>query len=454
MHMNERLDLTLDLSRNDLWQLDWFHQMLIGGLCREGLSASAAEQLKALLTESRPRSFEQFVKEVRKKNSNLSESIKLEIEKHIFNLERTVDFNNKCYLRDTPEKTRVTQWPNNQTSRQNNPRHYFDIYEDLFFRERYPILKKNTPIGSAGSCFALRIAHQLQYWGYNYIIEEDDLPPDFPIENITDTGYRMAPARIGTLFNVPSMRQMVERAFGLWEPERVVTKVNSRFIDPFRSTKALYTDYQGFVDDYHNHTAALRRALLSCEVFILTLGLTEAWQFAHSGAYTSIAPFQIDPVLLRHRELSVDENVLELERLFEIYRSHRPGIKLIISVSPIPLNKTFSTTQHVVTANSLSKATLRVASDIFVRNHPNDVFYFPSYETITYGMQHPWEKDMRHVSSEAVQKVMRLFAAMFIADQTEFEYLSHKEPSHPSPTVMQLAKRYLRPIKRIFNADL
>ena len=189
----------------------------------------------------------------------------------------------------------------------------------IFFRERYPILTKSTPIGSAGSCFALRIAHQLQHWGYNYIIEEDDLPPGFPIENITDTGYRMAPARIGTLFNVPSMRQMVERAFGLWEPERVVTKVNSRFIDPFRSVKALYTDYQGFVDDYHSHTAALRRALLACEVFILTLGLTETWQFAHSGAYTSIAPFQIDPVLLRHRKLSVDENVLELERLFEIY---------------------------------------------------------------------------------------------------------------------------------------
>ena len=60
---------------------------------------------------------------------------------------------------------------------------------------------------------------------------------------------------------------------------------------------------------------------------------------------------------------------------------------------------------------------------------------------------------MRHVSSEAVEKVMRLFAAMFIADQSEFEYLNCKESSHPSPTVMQRAKRYLRPIKRMFNAD-
>ena len=142
--MSEGFDLTFDLSRDDLWQLDWFHQMLIGGLRREGLSASAAEQLKVLLAESRPRSFEQFVKEVCKRKSNLPESLKLEIERHILNLEKTVSFNNKCYLRDTPEKTRVTQWPNNQASQQNNSRHYFDIYEDLFSRalpninEKYP----------------------------------------------------------------------------------------------------------------------------------------------------------------------------------------------------------------------------------------------------------------------------------------------------------------------------
>jgi hypothetical protein len=185
----------------------------------------------------------------------------------------------------------------------------------------------------------------------------------------------------------------------------------------------------GYVADFEKHNQALRRALDSCEVFILTLGLTEAWRFAHNGSFTSIAPTYIDTALVRPHDLTVDENVVELERLYDVYSRHRPGIKLIVSVSPVPLNKTFSSHQHVVAANALSKATLRVAVDIFCRNHSRDVHYFPSYEVVTYGTRNAWESDMRHVSAEAVSRVMKLFRAMFLADQNSMlEPLWHEEP--------------------------
>ena len=152
-----------------------------------------------------------------------------------------------------------------------NPDHFFNIYEDIFFRERTPLINKKTAIGSAGSCFARAIAHQLQKSGFNYVLEEDDLPKDFPLEKLTSSPYRVEPARYGVLFNTPSIRQMVERGFGYWEPEYLIAENNKKLIDPFRSVNNLYNDYEGFLKDYKKHNMALKKALVKCDVFIITL---------------------------------------------------------------------------------------------------------------------------------------------------------------------------------------
>lgn len=421
--------------------------MLVEGMRREGLSDEGCVWIKDIFLNYKPATLERLYVLAGHALKNVSPEMSSEVMIHLEKLLVVSRENSECYVRDTPEKTRVIQWPNNPSIKARNPEHYFDIYQDLFFRDRHPIIRKHTPIGSAGSCFALRIAHQLQAWGYNYVIEEDDLPADFPLENLTETSFRAAPARIGTLFNVPSMRQMVERAFGLWEPERVIIETNGRIIDPFRAVKSNYVDYAGFELDYRTHSEALKRALLKCEVFVLTLGLTEAWQLAHSGSYTSLAPHQIDPALLRRKELTVEDNVTELERLFDIYKSYRPNLKMIISVSPVPLNKTFSSGQHVVAANSLSKATLRVAADIFVRNHPGEAFYFPSYETVLSGTLSPWENDKRHVSSDAVRRVMQLFSAMFMETPGQLDHLAIKPSEDVRKTPLIHLKNFLRPLK-------
>ena len=110
------------------------------------------------------------------------------------------------------------------------------------------------------------------------------------------------------------MRQMVERGFGYWEPEYIVAENNGEICDPFRTSNPLYKDYKGFIEDYKNHNIALKNALLKCDVFILTLGLTEAWFFAHSEKYTSVSPHKIEPSLLRQKNLSVEDNIKELEK--------------------------------------------------------------------------------------------------------------------------------------------
>lgn len=413
---------------DDAWGEPWYIPLVLQGLRNDGLSAEAADWIAQLASIHSPANLPELVALVRAQPPS-SERDRAALA--LAALSEVVHFNLNRYRRLTAEDERVTSWPNNQRTKAADPDFYFDIYTDLPYRNLHRFITHSTAIGSAGSCFALRIAHQLQAWNYNYVIEEDDLPPNVPLHQLSQTSFRMAPARCGTLFNTPSMRQMIERGFGLWEPDKFLVRDGARLLDPFRSINPTYDDEAGFLADFDRHSQAIGRALRKCDVFIFTLGLTEAWRFAHSGDYTSIAPYKIDPALVRPHNLSVSENIAELERMFDVYRRHKPGIKFIISVSPVPLMKTFSTTEHVVAANSLSKATLRVAADEFCRNHPGDVYYLPSYEVVTSGTANPWEADMRHVSAPAVERVMQLFRTMFLVDQSSpLAVAAHEEVVH------------------------
>ncbi len=446
----KNIELVKNLSKKNIWNEEWFKKMFILGLKKDGLSSYWCNEIKNYLNDNVPTSFKEFHSKFKIKiNKNYSEdNLKKDVIKFLDNLSEQVENNEFCYLRKDPAKTRVIQWPNNQYTKVGNPDHYFNIYEDVFYRERFPIINKKTAVGSAGSCFARAIAHQLQRSGFNYVIEEDDLPKDFKIEKLTNSPYRVSPARVGNLFNTPSMRQMVERGFGYWEPEYIVAENNGEICDPFRTSNPLYKDYKGFIEDYKNHNIALKNALLKCDVFILTLGLTEAWFFAHSEKYTSVSPHKIEPSLLRQKNLSVEDNIKELEKIYAIYKKHKPNIKFIISVSPIPLNKTFSKKNHVVSATCLSKSILRVAANEFVKNHSEDVFYLPSYETVMYGCENPWEANKRHVNPEAVKRVMQLFAHMFVENIEDFQFSSIDPMAEVKSSLKIKLKNLLRPIKR------
>ncbi len=352
--------------------------------------------------------------------------------------------NAAVYTRPDPERTRVMRWPNSPWIREQEPSHYFDIFEDHFFSVAPRFLERSTPIGSIGSCFATRIAHQLQLWGYNYVIEEDDLPPGIPLAQLASTQYRTAPARCGTLFDTPSMRQVVERGFGEWSPPGLVTRRGDRLIDPFRTVTLPYATLTEYEADQRRHGEALGRALKRCDVMILTLGLTEAWQYLPTGDYVSTPQLDHAPSLFRRRQLSVEDNVQELERISSVYARHKPDIKLIVSVSPVPLNKTF-TRDHVVVANCLSKSILRVAAEEFVARHPGTAFYFPSYESVLYGTRAPWETDMRHVSGDAVARVMALFQRMFLAEQASLPVAPHA----PAHTPSSWTARWVRLLRRL-----
>lgn len=286
-----------------------------------------------------------------------------------------------------------------------------------------PIVGKNTPIGSAGSCFAYEIARTLQQWNFNYLVAEkehdgsngvvvDAYDPSVPFVRFNATW--------GLIFSTPSLRQLAQRAFGQRCPPRIVVKETTRagkdfYTDPFREGVA-FESPEAYEADYDIHTQACRKVFEEVEVFIVTLGLNECWALKSDGSVLSNLPRRGEIYsLVRPRQLTVSENVQELQSFLNLVRRYNPGFKLIVSLSPVPLMATFRKDQNVITANTHSKAVLHVAANEFVSQNEG-VFYFPSYEYVMHCAPNAWKPDERHVTKDTVASIMQMFKRTFVEE--------------------------------------
>ena len=245
----------------------------------------------------------------------------------------------------------------------------------------------------------------MQNNGYNYVVTESDE---------RDGPQPESSARWGIIFNSPSFTQLAEKAFGLRDMPKLAEFHQGGFWqDPFRENIPFYS-VEELDADRAAHVAACRAALEQCQVLIVTLGLNECWEFIPDGSVASRNPKSKEHVaLFRHRVLTVDENLAYLETFLAILRRHNPGLKLIVTVSPVPFMATgLGATKHVVTANAHSKAVLRVVAEEFAGAN-DGVFYFPSFEMVMHCLEDPWEEDQRHIKRSAVARIMELFETMF-----------------------------------------
>jgi hypothetical protein len=206
---------------------------------------------------------------------------------------------------------------------------------------------------------------------------------------------------------------MAERAFNVKQTKQLLfEQEDGTWVDPYREN-VLFLSKEAYFEDYRKHIEATRMAFEQCEVFIITLGLNECWQF-RDGSVMSRNPRSYMYPLVRHKTLTVQENIDNIQTFFDICKAHNPNFKLIISVSPIPFLATGrADTHHVISANTHSKAVLRVAAEELVNNN-DDVYYLPSYELVTECIKEPWDTDERHVKRSTVEQVVNMFKEIFV----------------------------------------
>ncbi len=162
-----------------------------------------------------------------------------------------------------------------------------------------------------------------------------------------------------------------------------------------------------------NYFARLRQA----DVVVLTLGLIEVWHDRRLGVYLNAAPsmwsVRREPERYYLEVTTPSANLDALEEIRGTLKSLNPQLKIIVTVSPVPMAATFSGVD-VVRANTLSKAVLRAAAETFSSKN-DDVDYFPSYEIVTNSPRDmAYGADRLHVTDRIVGPVTQFFSDCYI----------------------------------------
>jgi hypothetical protein len=277
-------------------------------------------------------------------------------------------------------------------------------------------IASDTRVATAGSCFAQHIARYLRNSGYNYYVAE----PGHPVlpESIRNAqNYGLYSARYGNIYTARQLLQLWRRAFGLFSPlEDCWKETEDCFLDPFRPT----TQPGGYISraeleaDRAQHLAAVRKMFETLDVFVFTLGLTEAWRSREDGAIFPLCPGteggKFDPARHEFYNQSVEDVIADMTEFIEALQVVNPKAQIILTVSPVPLMATAEPGAHVLASTTYSKSVLRVAAEV-LRKRFDEVHYFPSYEIITGSFNRGayYAEDLRNVLETGVSHVMRLF---------------------------------------------
>ena len=304
-------------------------------------------------------------------------------------------------------------------------------------------IDRNTVVASAGSCFAQHIRNHFIRRGYNYLIVEPG-PQELDEDEREERSYGIFPARFGNVYTTVQLWQLFERAYGRFTPAEDYWLDDGRFFDPFRPhvEPGGYSTLAALREDRAAHLAAARRMFETVEVFIFTLGLTEAWRSRIDGAVFPVCPGcsvgTFDPERHEFVNFNVTETVDGLFAFITALASMNPSVRIILTVSPVPLAATM-TANHVIEATTYSKSVLRVAAEQ-ARECFSQVSYFPSYEIITgTGRAHEFfARDRRNVTPSGVGRAMDLFFQRHAGEAPVFMPESDMPPAQHPPAIDEL----------------
>jgi hypothetical protein len=264
-------------------------------------------------------------------------------------------------------------------------------------------LTPGEAVMTIGSCFARNIEARLAELGFELPALEVKLPAE---ERSSETENDLL-----NKYTPPSVINELRWAFdpdfafpdeallelrGEWHDPHLAPNVKPGPLERVRERRAMVTE--------------LYRQLPRCRVVVLTLGLVEVWFDRTTGLCLNGAPppaaIKSQPERFELRVLSHAEILEALETIHGLLKAHgHPDLKLLITVSPVPMRATF-TGQDALVANTYSKSTLRSAVGEFVLGKAG-VDYFPSYETATLTLRTTaFHEDNRHVAPALVDVIV------------------------------------------------
>lgn len=305
---------------------------------------------------------------------------------------------------------------------------YENLPQDAFWRtavanrpafEIGPIWKPKWPIGQQtriaafGSCFARHFGPELRARGFAFV-DGEPAPRPLPDAERRHFGYGLFSARTGNIYTPRQLLQWLRWANGTIPAPLEFWEREGRIHDPFRPG----IEPNGFGSREEallsraTTIASLRHVLEQTELFVLTLGLNEAWRDRQSGLEYPVAPGTLagsfDPARHVFHQHALTDILEDLGACLDLLAGIRPDVKILLTVAPGPLIATASG-QHVLVATTGCKAMLRAAAAELARRSSCD--YFPSYEIIASPPYRAmfYAPNLRGVSRDGVRFVMKAF---------------------------------------------
>lgn len=293
-------------------------------------------------------------------------------------------------------------------------KHMNDIAE--LWQAPFPI-RQDDGFVTFGSCFAQHFSRALVARGLRWN-DCEAAPEGMQNDTAQRYSYGVFSARTGNIYTTSLLLQWTKWALEKETPPAISWEKDGRFYDPFRP--AIEPDGFGSADEMYASrratVAGFRKAIMTSNIFVFTLGLTESWWDTEGGFEYPMCPgtiageFDAD----KHKFLNQDYDFVRsnLRETIKMIRSARPkGPRFLLTVSPVPLTATNSG-NHVLVATVESKSILRAVAASIERDFKG-VSYFPSYEIIA---SPPFrgaffEPNMRSVNKAGVNLVMETFFA-------------------------------------------
>ncbi len=177
--------------------------------------------------------------------------------------------------------------------------------------------------------------------------------------------------------------------------------------------RALFERLEAPGDD-NSAMAEARAFVAAAKCAVVTVGVGAA-QFLPDGGFAFHATDDVGT----WRPLEVEEAERDLRLTMECLWRMNPQAFVVLTLSPVPLNRASWNSSGVV-ADCVSKSTLRVAIDRYLRSNPGAVVYWPAFEIVRWlGAHIPGhfggdDALQRHVTLSVVDTVTELFIESYV----------------------------------------
>ena len=183
----------------------------------------------------------------------------------------------------------------------------------------------------------------------------------------------------------------------------------SKWVEDINSPLALACVYASLKPDDPE-----AQVIKECDIAVITVGVAPCWFSKKDDSFVLNNTLNLREIEgYYQRTLTVDEQRTCLLNALGALKAINPGVRLVLTLSPVPLARTFEFHSALV-ADAVSKSVLRAAIHEAVTLQPG-IMYFPSFEIVAWAGRYRGdafgadEKSARHVSSFYIDAVLDAF---------------------------------------------